>query len=69
MFDHTALKGKIRGKGYTIESFALAFGISRTAMDRKLNGPGKWTDADIDKAIQLLGIKDAREIKELFFSR
>ena len=66
MFDHTELKGKLRGKGYTTESFAKAFGISTTAMSNKLNGYTKWTDSDISKAIHLLDIQDSGEIRSLF---
>lgn len=62
------LRGKIREVFATQESFAVALGMSKSALSMRLNGRIKWTLDEVMKAKELLGIEDA-EISIYFFTR
>ena len=63
-----ALRGKVVEVYGTIDKFALAFGITSTQMQNKLAGRSGWTLADVQKAAELLGIRDnASECHRVFF--
>ena len=65
-FDYRKLKGKIieiYGNHY---SFAKAMGWSERTLSLKLNGKRVWTQKDICKAAELLGIPES-DIQTYFF--
>lgn len=62
------LRGKIREVFGTQEAFALAMGMSKSALSMRLNGKIKWTLDEVMKAKELLWIEDA-EISTYFFTR
>lgn len=66
-FDYSKLKGKIRESFDTQESFAKALGISRTSLSFKLNNHVDFTQTEIKKSCELLGVKK-QEISDYFFS-
>lgn len=63
-----AIRGKIVEVYGSIGKFAKAFGISETQMQNKLSGKCGWNLEDIQKAAELLKIKDnALECHRIFF--
>jgi transcriptional regulator with XRE-family HTH domain len=60
------LRELIRNKFGTIDNFAIAMGMSRSALSRKLNGIRAWTHDEIERACHLLGISIA-QVGEYFF--
>ena len=60
------LREIIRIKFKTIEAFADAMEISRSALSRKLNGLSAWSQSEIEKACSLLGIS-ITQVGEYFF--
>ena len=50
------LKGKIKEVYDTQEAFAVAMGMSKTALSQRLSGAVQWKVADIAKACDLLHI-------------
>lgn len=66
-FDYCRLRGKIREKYSTERAFAEKLGLGRTSLSQKLNGEVDFTQGQIHKAAQLLGI-EPREISSYFFT-
>lgn len=66
-FDHRKLRGRIREKFGSEQSFAAAMGMGRVSLSRKLNNFGDFTRPEILKAAQLLEL-DAAQIPEYFFT-
>lgn len=60
------LRELIRVKFKTIDAFANAMGISRSALSRKLNGINAWTHSEIENACVLLGIS-MTQVGDYFF--
>ena len=60
------LRERIRSKFKTIEAFADALEISRSALSRKLNGISAWSQSEIEKSCSLLGIS-ITQVGEYFF--
>lgn len=60
------LRERIKAKFKTIDTFADAMGMSRSAMSRKLNGISAWAHDEIEKACKLLEISIA-QVGEYFF--
>jgi hypothetical protein len=56
----------IRVKFKTIDAFANAMEMSRSALSRKLNGITAWSHSEIEKACVLLGISISL-VGEYFF--
>lgn len=56
----------IRIKFKTIDAFANAMEMSRSALSRKLNGITAWSHSEIEKACVLLGISIS-QVGEYFF--
>ena len=54
--DYSRLRGKIREVFKTEGSFAQALGISAVSLSAKLNNQVPFTQVEIDKACELLGI-------------
>lgn len=67
-YDYSKLRGKIRELFNTQENFANAMKISKATISYKLNGLVEWTQEEIERAVQLLGI-DATEIHVYFFTK
>ena len=55
-FDYAKLKGKIREVFGTQESFAVAMLLSTVSLSAKLNNKVPFTQSEINKACELLGI-------------
>ena len=54
--DYKELKLKIKAVFDTQEAFSKAMGISKTALNQRLNGSVEWKVSDIAKACDLLHI-------------
>lgn len=67
MFNYCKLEGKIKEVFDTQSKFALAMNVSNVTISQKLNNKSEWTQSEIEKASELLGIsKD--EIPAYFFA-
>ena len=63
-----ALRGKIVEVYGSIGKFAEAFGVSEVQMQNKLSGRSGWSLTDVQKAADLLGIRDdMSECHRIFF--
>lgn len=67
VFNYSKLKGRIREKFSTQEAFSDAISMSSTTLSYKLNGKGYFSQAEIFRAADVLGI-DAKEIPAYFFT-
>lgn len=56
IFDYQELKGAIKGKYNTQADFANDMNISASALNKKLNNKKQFTDREIVRACNLLGI-------------
>lgn len=56
MFDYSKLKGKIKEVFGTQSAFAKAMGLSGVSLSSKLNNLTDFTQSEINKACELLGI-------------
>lgn len=56
-FDYSKLKGKIREVFGTQENFATAMLLSQVSLSAKLNNKVPFTQSEINKACELLGIQ------------
>ena len=66
-FNYSKLRGLIKEKFETQEKFAKAMGLSERSLSLKRNGIRPWTQPQIDKACNILGIADD-EIHSYFFT-
>lgn len=66
-FDYSKLKGKIKEVYSTQNNFAKAIGIGRTALSQRLNNHSEFSQIEIYKACEVLGIK-FNKINEYFFT-
>ena len=64
---YAKLRGKIKEIYGTQDAFALAMGYDRSTMSQKLNKKSIWTDEDMKKACNLLGI-DYSKLHLYFFT-
>lgn len=67
-FDYSKLRGLIREKFKTEKVFAEHIGLTNASISSKLNGKTIWTQKDIEKACQALGIP-YNLIPEYFFNK
>ena len=65
-YDYSKLLGKIKEVFSNQENFANAIGISRTTLNLKLNGKGKFSQEEMAKSIEVLGIPQ-KDLPEYFF--
>ena len=65
--DYSRLVGRIYQVFGSKSKFADAMGISRPTLDNKLSGKSQWTQAEINKACELLGI-EKKDIPAYFFA-
>ena len=66
-FDHSKLLGRIKECGFTQESLAFRIGISVSTLSFKLNNKAYFTQKEIRKICDLLGI-EITEIGVYFFT-
>jgi len=66
-FDHSKLRGRIRESFNTETNFATALGVSKATLSAKLNSKIEFTQEEIAKSVNLLGINE-NEIA-IFFLR
>lgn len=55
--DKLLLEYTIKSKGYSIEDYCKALGISRSAYYRKVRGVSDFTQEEIQKSIDLLELE------------
>lgn len=67
-YNYNKLRGRIKEKFNTQESFAKAIGMSQIALSQRLNNSTKFTQDEIIKACRLLDINDS-DISTYFFTR
>ena len=60
------LKELIRKQFKTLDDFATAIGISRSALSKKLNGISDWSCSEIENICKVLGIPMAK-VSDYFF--
>lgn len=61
IYDYSKLRGLIAEKYGTIKAFAKAMGMGAPSVSMKLHNDTYWSQPDIGKACELLGIADPRE--------
>ena len=66
-FDYSKLLGRIKERGYTQESLALAVGMAVSTMSLKLNNRAFFSQKEIRNICELLDIL-AHQIGEYFFT-
>lgn len=66
-FEYSKLQGKIKEVYGTQGEFAAAMGVSSVSLSDKLNNKSNFTQPQINKACELLGIR-TRDIPLYFFN-
>lgn len=66
-FSTGLLRERIRDNGLTLAEFAKKLGISEISLHRKLRGATAWTQDEMFRATEILGVNDAKIAWELFF--
>ena len=66
-FNYSKLRGRIIEKFGTQQAFAAELGISDCSISVKLNGHSYFSQTEIAKAINILGI-DPSEVASYFFT-
>ena len=61
------LQGKMREKGFTIESLAVAVGISRTSMFNKIHNKVEFLISEVQKIATVLVLSD-EDVQLIFFA-
>jgi plasmid maintenance system antidote protein VapI len=67
-FNYSKLRGRIREVFGTQDRFAEAMGRSNTSISQKLNNKSEWTQTEINRAVEVLGIDDV-DIPAYFFAQ
>lgn len=67
-FNYSKLRGRIREVFGTQDRFAEAMGRSNTSISQKLNNKSEWTQTEINRAVEVLGIDDV-DISAYFFAQ
>lgn len=67
-FNYSKLRGRIREVFGTQDRFAEAMGRSDTSISQKLNNKSEWTQKEINRAVEVLGIDDV-DISAYFFAQ
>ncbi len=66
-YDYSKLKGRIVEKCGNQANFTSKMGISHTSMNKKLNNKVQFTQEDIEKAVEILGL-EKKDISLYFFT-
>lgn len=67
-FDYSKLRGKIKEKCSTETAFSSMLGISTVSLSSKLNNRTGFSEEEILKACEILGI-ERKDIANYFFNR
>ena len=67
IFDYSRLRGKIKEKCDTQESFTRQMGMSRTSLSKRLNNQIDFSQDEILRACKILDIDDSG-ITQYFFA-
>jgi len=67
-FNYSKLRGRIREVFGTQDRFAEAMGRSDTSISKKLNNKSEWTQQEINRAVEVLGIDDV-DVAAYFFAQ
>lgn len=67
-FDYSKLRGKIREKCKTESVFSELLGISRVSLSHRLSGKLDFSQTEIQRCCEILGI-DKTEINKYFFTK
>jgi len=67
-FNYSKLRGRIREVFGTQDRFAAAMGRSDTSISQKLNNKSEWTQKEINRAVEVLGIDDV-DVSAYFFAQ
>jgi plasmid maintenance system antidote protein VapI len=67
-FNYSKLRGRIREVFGTQDRFAEAMGRSNTSISQKLNNKSEWTQKEINRAVEVLGIDDV-DVSAYFFAQ
>ena len=67
MYSYSKLKGRIVERDGTQANFACKLGISKNSMSKKLTGKTEFSQSDIIRWAELLGIEKG-EYEEYFFT-
>ncbi|HJA24701.1 MAG TPA: DUF739 family protein [Candidatus Fournierella merdigallinarum] len=67
MFDYSKLLGKIKEIYKTQDAFAIALGIGRVSLSQRLNNRMDFSQNEIKKACELLGLAEG-DIPAYFFT-
>lgn len=67
-YNYSKLRGKIKEVFLTQERFAQAIGMGNVSLSNRLNNKSKFTQSEILKACNVLGI-DGRDIVDYFFNQ
>lgn len=65
-YNYSKLLGKIKEKYGTQENFARALGIGRVSLSQRLNSKLEFSQNEMNKSIELLGL-DPLDIPAYFF--
>lgn len=64
--DKFLLEYEMKKKGYTVEKMCKEIGVSRSAFYKKCNGKSDFTQSEIQKIVDLLGLESPMAI---FFTK
>lgn len=67
-YDYSKLNGRIVEMCGTSQTFAKLMGLSERTVSLKLNNKVPFKQTDIEKAIEILNLKD-KDIQPYFFTR
>ena len=67
MTNTSKLQGKMREKGYTIETLATEMKISRTALFNKIHNKKEFLMSEVQSIKSILGL-DYEEFQSIFFA-
>ena len=62
------LQGKMREKGFTLNSLSKAIGISRTALFNKIHNKMDFLVSEVQITSQILGLTD-EDVQLIFFAK
>lgn len=66
-YDYSVLKGKITEICGTRGEFAKKMGLSERSISLKLNNKLSWSQSDIQRALEILGVS-SNKVQEYFFT-
>lgn len=69
MVDTDKLKGLLVSKGFRQEDAAKQIGISTQTLNGKINNKTDFLSSEIEQLCELLEIRDAKTVVEVFFSK